>query len=190
LSSSADCPEPTASPTDDGASPAPGEDDLTLSFSESPSPLQPGASVRWSFAVRNSGDESVTLTFPTGQNGDVVLTGDGAEAYRWSSCCVFTQAIREVQLAAGETWTFSLSDTLDVEPGTYELEASVVSDPAPAPVRRQVQVGDAASASPTSGASPTPDGEPTSEPTTTATTEPTDAASSTSTPEPTPEGTP
>ena len=104
-------------------------------------PLVAGAPVTWPLVVTNGTGAAVTLTFPSGQQGEVVLTApDGSEAYRWSEGMMFSQAITETEVAAGAEVGFELAGPLAVEPGTYTLEASVPSEPAPDPVRREVTV--------------------------------------------------
>lgn len=106
-----------------------------------PAPLVAGAPVTWPLIVTNGTGETVALSFPSGQQGEVVLIApDGSEAYRWSEGMMFSQALTEVEVGAGSEVGFELAGTLDVEPGTYTLEASVPSDPAPEPVRREVTV--------------------------------------------------
>ncbi len=106
-----------------------------------PAPLVAGAPVTWPLVVTNPTVTAVTLSFPSGQQGEVVLTApDGSEAYRWSEGMMFSQALTETELAAGSEVRFELAGTLGVEPGTYTLEASVPSDPAPDPVRREITV--------------------------------------------------
>jgi hypothetical protein len=130
---------------------------LSLAFGFRPDPLQPSAPVAWDFTVTNVSGELVTMTFSSGQDGEVVLLQGGAEKYRWSQGRVFTQAIRTKDLAPGESLSFSLDDTLPVEPGSYELVASVASDPAPAPAQRTVTVGSSSSPEPSpGGTSPEP----------------------------------
>lgn len=85
--------------------------------------------------------------FPSGQQGDVVLESDGVELYRWSRDKAFVLMISERELDAGETWSFSLEDVLDVEPGRYSLVASVTASPPPPVVRsEQMLVAPAAEA--------------------------------------------
>jgi hypothetical protein len=119
----------------------------------------------------------LTMTFPSGQDGDVVLSQNGEERYRWSAGRFFTQAVRTVELAPSEAYHFTLEDTLAVEPGSYELIATVASEPAPAPAMRNVTIGEP----PATGASesPSPAGDP----------DPTDPPSPSSSPSPTPEPT-
>jgi hypothetical protein len=111
---------------------------LTLTHTE---PLRAKAPVTWTLALRNAGPEPVTLTFGSGQRGDVVLLQSGAERYRWSMGKAFTQALAEMPLAPGQGESFELKDdTLDVEPGQYEMVASLKSQPSPAEVRQAVTV--------------------------------------------------
>jgi hypothetical protein len=113
-----------------------------LSLAVRPSePLRSGAPVTWRLVVSNPTDTDELLVFTTGQQGEVVLrAADGTEAYRWSEGMMFTQAVSEVPLPAGEDVTFSLTGPLEVPPGGYVLEASVASDPAPEPLRADVTV--------------------------------------------------
>ena len=113
-----------------------------LSLAVRPSePLRSGAPVTWRLVVSNPTDADQVLVFSTGQQGEVVLrAADGTEAYRWSEGMVFSQAVTEVPLPAGDEVTFSLTGPLEVAPGGYVLEASVASDPAPEPLRADVTV--------------------------------------------------
>jgi Intracellular proteinase inhibitor len=106
----------------------------------SPQPPRAGEPVRWTLSVTNSGEDPRTLTFASGQEGDVVLEADGVERYRWSRGMAFIQVLSERELDAGETWSFSLDGVLDVEPGRYSLVASVTASPAPPPVRTELSV--------------------------------------------------
>lgn len=107
----------------------------------SPDPLRAGKPVVFSLKVTNATDEAVTLTFSSGQSGDVVLLRDGDEAYRWSAERLFTEAIRKEPLGPGERRVYRLEEpALAVEPGDYELVASLAAEPAPKPVRRAVTV--------------------------------------------------
>jgi hypothetical protein len=63
--------------------------------------------VRMVLQVTNTAEEPVTLTFPSGQSYDFAVHADGEWIWRWSADMGFTQAVREVTLAAGETLTFS-----------------------------------------------------------------------------------
>jgi hypothetical protein len=111
---------------------------LTVSYTE---PLRSGGPVTWTLAVENSGPSETTLVFRSGKDGDVALVRGGREAYRWSGSRVFTQAMRQVQLAAGERRTFTLEEKgLSAAAGDYDLVAELDSEPAPPPARRSVSV--------------------------------------------------
>ena len=117
-----------------------GADGVSLAVRPS-EPLRAGAPVTWRLVVTNPTDVDEVLVFSTGQQGEVVLrAADGTEAYRWSEGMVFSQAVTEVPLPAGDEVTFSLTGPLEVAPGGYVLEASVASDPAPEPLRADVTV--------------------------------------------------
>jgi hypothetical protein len=125
----------------EGSRSAGGSGGLSLALSFSPEPLRAGQPVTWSLEVANGAKDPVTLTFPSGQHGDVVLLRDGTEAYRWSSTKFFAQAVVKERLEAGGDKTFPLEErALSVEPGDYDLVATLAAEPAPAPVRRRVSV--------------------------------------------------
>lgn len=106
-----------------------------------PEPLRRGGAVTWTLEVRNDGTVPVTLVFPSGQHGDVVLRQAGGERYRWSRGRAFTQVLAEMPLRPGEARSFDLREQrLDVAPGDYELVASMTSRPAPPQVRETVAV--------------------------------------------------
>ena len=191
LASSA-CPEPSPS----AASPAPGPSDpsdpsaapvttgdgrLSLSFGFQPDPVLAGAPASWTFTVTNVSDAAVALTFNSGQDGDVVLSQNGEERYRWSAGRFFTQSVRTIELGPSEAHHFALDDSLAVEPGVYDLVASVASDPAPVPAARSVTV------EPSSGGgsvTPTPSDDPSASPTPTDPTSPSAEPTASATPTP------
>ena len=104
--------------------------------------LARGEAVEWVLVLENTGDEPVRLVFFSGQQGDVVLSDDSGEVYRWSAARSFTQAIQCATLDAGSLASVILGDDiLEINPGKYELEATVASRPAPEPVNMTVTVG-------------------------------------------------
>jgi len=116
------------------------EEGLTLTLTHT-EPLRARAPVTWTVQVRNAGQEAVVLTFSSGQRGDVVLAQGSAERYRWSSGKTFTQALSEMSVDPGQTESFELKDdTLEVEPGQYDLVASLKSQLSPTEVRQAVIV--------------------------------------------------
>jgi hypothetical protein len=128
-------------PGENRSAPAEGGGGLSLDVSFSPEPLRTGQPVTWSLEVTNGAKAPVTLTFPSGQQGDVVLLRSGTEAYRWSSSKFFAQSVVKETIGAGDHKVFPLEEKgLSVEPGDYDLVATLASQPAPAPVRRHVSV--------------------------------------------------
>lgn len=111
-----------------------------VALSAEPDPLAAGGPVVWAFVVTNAGDQALTFTFSSGQRGDVVLSQDGDEVYRWSAGRVFTQAVEEVTVAPGSEEVFELEGALEVEPGVYDLTAELTADPAPPPMETTIEV--------------------------------------------------
>jgi len=111
---------------------------LTVSFDE---PLRRGQPVTWALELENRGKDAVTLRFSSGKDGDVALRTGGREVYRWSAHRLFSQALRELPLAAGARHTFRLDEpNLGVPAGDYDLVAEVAADPSPGAVHRPVTV--------------------------------------------------
>lgn len=111
---------------------------FTVSFDE---PVRAGHRVTWVLDVENRGKDAVTLRFSSGKDGDVALQQGGREVYRWSANRVFSQALRQVRLAAGARHDFPLEEKALAAPaGDYELVAVMASDPSPGELRRPVTV--------------------------------------------------
>lgn len=122
-------------------SPASASDDLELRV-QLRETLETGR-IRWALTVANRGERAVTLVYPTAQDGDIVLRQDGDVAYRWSEEQVFAQQQRCQLIGAAQEFQFTLRGTdLDVDPGDYELVASLAADPTPEPARIDVTVVD------------------------------------------------
>lgn len=122
-------------------SPAAAADDLELRV-QLRETLETGR-IRWALTVANRGERAVTLVYPTAQDGDLVLRADGEVAYRWSEGRVFAQQQRCQLIGAGQNYQFTLRGTdLDVDPGDYELVASLAAEPTPEPARIDVTVDD------------------------------------------------
>jgi hypothetical protein len=114
----------------------------TLAFTVSfDGPLRTGHPVTWALNVENRAKEAVTLHFTSGKDGDVALQQGGREVYRWSANRLFSQALRQVELAAGARHAFRLEEkALPAPAGDYELVAVLAADPSLLPVRRPVTV--------------------------------------------------
>lgn len=106
---------------------------------EVPEPLAPGEVV-FTVSVENRSDDDVALEFSNGQRADVQLLDDGEVAYTWSAARSFIQALGEEAIPAGERIEFELEDVLDVEPGEYELVATVTATGEDLSVSHQVAV--------------------------------------------------
>lgn len=100
-------------------------------FSPGAEPLLGGQAVWWVFEVANVGDTPLDLTFSSGQMGEVVLSQNGAEKYRWGAGKVFVENASVDTLEAGKSITFVLSDTLQVAAGRYDLTATVTATVGP-----------------------------------------------------------
>lgn len=126
----------------DNPPPEPAGDGIRFTV-DVPDRIETSAAV-WVLEVENRSRESVTLTFPTGQRGDVELERSDEVAHRWSDGRFFTQAVEEIAVEPGDTVTFELADDLSsVEPGFYTLRASLAVVGAPEPVERSVRVREA-----------------------------------------------
>lgn len=81
--------------------------------------------VTFAVTVRNDGDDPIDLEFRNGQTFDfAVFDDDGTERWRWSDGRMFTQALRSVTLAPGESESF---EAVWEQPptGSYEVEATL-----------------------------------------------------------------
>ncbi|MDZ7673612.1 MAG: BsuPI-related putative proteinase inhibitor [Acidimicrobiales bacterium] len=88
----------------------------------------------WQLELTNVADDAVTVTFRTGQRGDVVLQREDETVHRWSDGRFFTQEVTEQTLQPGEVLPIELEDDLSgVEPGFYDatVTADVVDAPEP-----------------------------------------------------------
>lgn len=63
-------------------------------------------SVSFTYRVTNVSEQPVELTFSSGQSFDVIVENGGTELWRWSGDRMFTQALRQVAIAPGETLAF------------------------------------------------------------------------------------
>ena len=106
-----------------------------------PEPLVSGGPTTWTVTITNTAAEAVRIVFPTGQRGEVTLSRDGEEVYRWSASRAFTQALGEEVLEPGGKATYTLDEpSFDVEPGIYQLAATTTGRPAAPMVERTVEV--------------------------------------------------
>ena len=98
--------------------------------------------VAWTLVLTNAGPDPVALTYPTGQDADVVLMdAGGAVVYRWSNERSFTQTMREATLQPGSGRRIVLEGRLDVRSGDYTLVATLAAEPAPGQASGRITVG-------------------------------------------------
>lgn len=182
-SSAGDAPpaDPAPTPSESPSSSPAADPSLSLAFGSKPATARTGSNVVWTFAVTNTSEQPVGITCNNGQNGDVVLTQNGIERYRWSNDRFFTQMVRTFTLAPGEVWRFDLEGTLDVPAGSYTLTATVVCRPAPAAHTQAYSVG--AASSPVLTPPPSPNASPSSS-SSSATASPSSSASASPSPSP------
>ncbi|MGH9021954.1 MAG: BsuPI-related putative proteinase inhibitor [Acidimicrobiia bacterium] len=114
---------------------------LALQVSWSPERPKRDEEMTWRLEVKNSGSEALELVFSSGQNGDVVVRQEGREVHRWSAERVFSQEVRNEPLGAGESRTYELADRVALEPGDYEVEATLSAEPAPTPATARLEMG-------------------------------------------------
>jgi Intracellular proteinase inhibitor len=88
-----------------------------------PIPLQADRQVRWVFRVTNRASAQRNLWFPSSQVANVSLGRRGEAHYCWSWGTGVLPVLTSHRLGPGETWTFVLSDVLEIEPGRYSLKA-------------------------------------------------------------------
>jgi hypothetical protein len=80
------------------------------------------------FHVTNSGPKAIELIFPNGQTHDFVVTDSvGREVWRWSSDRMFTQALRNSVLDAGETQSYEGRWDPAGRRGTFTAVATLAS---------------------------------------------------------------
>lgn len=87
------------------------------------------ASIRFALRVVNTSKKRIELTFPSGQTYDfVILDTLGREMWRWGNGRMFTQALRNKPLSAGEA--LELEETMKatvIPPGRYTARAVLTS---------------------------------------------------------------
>lgn len=86
------------------------------------------------YTLDNETSEDVTFDFTSGQRFDFSLSNEaGDQVFLFSSVSMFTQALGEETVAAGDKLSYDLEvPELDLEPGTYTLEAWLTPEEGPA----------------------------------------------------------
>ncbi len=91
---------------------------------------QRGHQLAFTFRITNNAKKKLELDFPSGQTHDVVvLDAAGEEVWRWSTGRMFTQALQNRVLAAGDTLAYEMIWTPTASVGsTMTAVAVLLSD--------------------------------------------------------------
>ena len=93
------------------------------------------------FHVTNNSPKAIELTFPSGQTHDFsVVDSAGREVWRWSGDRMFTQALRNAVLEAGETKTYDGQWDAAGRRGTFTAVATLKSTNHPVETRVEFTV--------------------------------------------------
>lgn len=86
--------------------------------------------VTFTFTVENTGESGVDLQFRSGKRADVVVVDADTDetVWRWSEGRMFTQALTQDTLPAGESRTIDL-EWPDPAPGEYVAETELTATP-------------------------------------------------------------
>lgn len=94
--------------------------------------------ITFNFSLVNNTDQNQTLTFPTAQLFDVVVSDtNGTEVYRYSENQLFAQTLTDRTIPPGEsistglTWNLTDKQGQQVTPGRYTVELSFVPEGSP-----------------------------------------------------------
>lgn len=80
---------------------------------------QHGRQLAFTFRITNSANKKVEIVFPSGHTHDVVIVdAAGEEIWRWSTGRMFTQALQNRVLSAGDTLTYEMIWTPTANAGT------------------------------------------------------------------------
>lgn len=98
--------------------------------------VRAGEEVTMRLKVKNKGSQPISLTFPTGQRYDfLVTTPDHQSVWVWSHGKSFTQAVNTLTLSPGqevefeEEWHQTDNDGKSVRPGTYLVKGILQTQP-------------------------------------------------------------
>jgi hypothetical protein len=114
----------TAGGADEGADGGPLVSTLSVRTGE--------GAVQLALQVTNRSEAPVEVRFRSGQSYDFAVRQGGRELWRWSADMGFTQALRTLTLAPGETWEFEERWTPPAgTTGALEAWAALASDSHP-----------------------------------------------------------
>lgn len=131
---------PSTGPTAFGMASSQG-DGFEVSVEVTPDPPRSHQPVSWRMVVFNSSGAPLTVEFSSSMRGDVALLAGEREVYRWSAEKVFAQVLRRDVIAPGESLMFETdAEPLPVEPGEYELTATLVANLQAPPISKTIHV--------------------------------------------------
>jgi hypothetical protein len=96
----------------------------------------PGERIDMVLTVRNRRNIPATLQFPSARTSDFIVVREGSASivWKWSADRTFEAVVTELEFAAGETKTITVSwdqtdnNGLPVAPGTYEARGVLIYD--------------------------------------------------------------
>lgn len=99
---------------------------------------QKGEAVKFTITVHSTSDKAQTLKFRTGQSFDIKvmpnIQDETITTWQWSHDRMFTMALRDVELAAGQSLTFKATwkqvdnDGKALPAGTYIAQATLTTE--------------------------------------------------------------
>lgn len=109
--------------------------DLVFSAATGKKTYKVGEPVVFTMTVRNVSRKNQVLNFPSGRSFDIVVSPQNSSepVWQWSWGRMFTQELRDVPIAAGEsqtfsaTWDGSANDGKTVAPGKYQVTARLTT---------------------------------------------------------------
>lgn len=105
-----------------------------------------GEDVRIQLRVENNGEKPVSLTFPTFQRYDIIITEDGKEVWRWAYEKVFAMMITVLIIKPGDALSFKETwgqrDNMGNKsgPGTYSIKGVLKSEGRPVSDTKVIKV--------------------------------------------------
>jgi len=105
----------------------PPQPDLVCTLTLDRASVAPGAVVRATLTLRNTGRESVELGFSSAQRYDFRVRRDQQVLWRWAADMAFAQMVGDLTLAPGRHATWTESITAPAQPGEYTVEGKVTA---------------------------------------------------------------
>lgn len=100
-----------------------------------------GEQVEIAIEVANASTRRIELDFPSGQTHDIaVLDAAGREVWRWSDGRLFTSAVQNRMVGAGEVVTYSERWKPELPGGSYTVVATLTSSSHPVEVRKGIEL--------------------------------------------------